>query len=638
MSKVLGTIGKVAGVIALIPSPIQPIAAAVAIVASVGSALLAKPPRRTGSSTDITIGANMPSPQILGECYYGGNRVLQVGYGTDDKIKNAYAGIVDVYSVGGPVNALVGAYTDFTLQTFTGTMANGYYVHNLYRRAQLGQSPEPSALTPNWAGCPDWGAAYKLSGMAAIFWGARFPAKGDVFRSGLPQFGAVWRGVPAYDPRYDGTYPGGAGAQRWASPANVAAFDAAKGSWGYTRNPGLHALRYALGSWERGPGAGTTYQLTFGMGLPIDGIVVADFVEFANVCDANGWTVNGVIFEPGDRWENLKNICAAGAAEPCIKGGRLGLRITAPRVSLDTITEADLADDDVKVPATRSYRERLNTIVPKYKSSAHKWEYVASNPVKVLDYVTQDGEERSEERQYNLVAGDAGAATQAAQLGAYDLVGGRERAPFDIALKPRLRRYRPGDQLNVHLPRSRLINQPCVILRRRFDPATMKVTLTMREEIVAKHAFALGQTGTTPPAISIYGPEDNDETANGTTAGLGGARQISSQSVPFPLTSDTSHIYVAAFAGVVDGISISFPAGTLSGLADSTFHGVFFAPASTAFSAVAAPALAQFEDSALVFIGWQATSSGGSTPTYPPAPTPPPGTGGGGRTPNMVEN
>ena len=41
---------------------------------------------------------------------------------------------------------------------------------------------------------------------------------------------------------------------------------------------------------------------------------VEDFVELANVCEANGWTCHGVIFEPGNKWENLKNILAAGGA------------------------------------------------------------------------------------------------------------------------------------------------------------------------------------------------------------------------------------------------------------------------------------------------------------------------------------
>jgi hypothetical protein len=589
MSGVLKAIGQVAGIIAMIPGPWQPIAAAVAVVANVGAALLAKKPGPVGASTQITIGGNQPSSQILGRCYSGGARMLQVGYGVEDDVQNAHAAIVDIYSVGGPLSGLVEIDADFAPVTFTATNADGYYHNNFHADTQLGATPEARALEPHWSGTPDWGADYKLSGKAAIFFNARFPKKGDVFHSGFPQTGAVWDGVLAYDPRLDSTYPGGSGSQRWASPADTSVFSAAKPTWVYSQNPGVQGLRYALGTWDRdesNPAA--TYLLTFGMGLPFDGIIVSDFIELANVCDANGWEVNGIIAEPGDRWENLKNICAAGGAEPCIKGGLLGLRISAPKVSLDTITRDDLADDDITVPATRSYRDRLNTIIPKYKSATHKWEYVASNPVQVLDYVTLDGEVRSEERQYNLVT----SADQAAQLAAYDLVNGRERFPIELVCKPRLRLYAPGDQLTVDIPEADLVAQDCVIMRRSVDPMTMKVTLTLMEETAAKHIFALDETGTSPPAISI----DDAGTLDGTTYGT--PAQISAiirgaYAAPAYMTAadagasvtitvpDTSWDYPDGTADVVR------TGGTINGCSYSTVYYVCFDDATLANAAPA---------------------------------------------------
>jgi hypothetical protein len=69
-------------------------------------------------------------------------------------------------------------------------------------------------------------------------------------------------------------------------------------------------------------------------------------VEWANLCDANGWTIGGAVYEaPGlSKWDNLKRICQAGGAKPVWTGGLLDFVLSAPRVALDTITADDLAE------------------------------------------------------------------------------------------------------------------------------------------------------------------------------------------------------------------------------------------------------------------------------------------------------
>ena len=499
----------------MVAPPAAPFLAAASAVLNVASAITAKKPQAQGSSTNITIGANMPSPYIIGECYYGGNRIHLVGYGTNNDVPNAYLAAIDVYGVGGPYQSLVGTYADFVEITFSGTNAVGFYHDHLYIDTQLGATPESTALTPFYSGTPDWGAGYKLSGKPAIFWNARFPKSGKKFGSGFPQTGAVWQGVKCYDPRLDSTYPGGSGSHRWADPTDKAAFSTAKATWTYSTNPGLHALRYALGTWERDEtDTDAEYQKVFGVGLQWDGVVASDFVELANVCDDNAWTCNGVIFEPGDKWGNLKSILQAGAAEPCFRNGRLGLRINTPRVSLDIITPSDIADGECVFPAMQSYRDRLNTIIPKFRSPAHKWEYVASNPVQVLDYVSADGEEKAEEVQLNLVTD----VDQAAQLAGLMLVGGREAGPITLQCKPRLRGYGPGDMLTLGDLGAgpQFDGKDCIVLQRSIDPATMVVSLTLVTEDPDKYEYALALTGTSPPAITITSPDELDDTESGT--------------------------------------------------------------------------------------------------------------------------
>ncbi|WP_230769785.1 hypothetical protein [Sphingomonas sp. Leaf4] len=511
MSGVLRVVGAVAGIVAMVPSPIQPIAAAVAVAANIGGALLAKKPApvATGSVNKTTIGANQPRPYLIGETYYAGNRRHWTGYGGKvGGVENPYLLMVDVYSGAGPVEGLVARYLDYVELPMSGNGATGYAANHLYSYGQLGQTPEPAALAVHWTTAPGWGADYKLSSYAAISWCLRFDEDAKIFSAGIPATGAVWRGVKAYDPRKDSTYPGGVGSHRWADPSDKVAFAAAKATWEWTRCPGLHGLRYALGTWERDETkADDPYLKTFGIGIPWDGIRIADFVALANVCDANGWHVDGTIFEPGSRNENLNNILAAGGAERCWVGGRLALKLSAPRVAIDTITEEDLATDDVEVGAMQGWEQRINTLTPKFRSAAHKWEYVPTKPVQVATFLAEDGEEKGDERQWNLVQ----SADQVAQLAAYELWDARELGEIVLTCKPRLRRYGPGDLVIVDLPEDGLPATPCVILRRTLDPATMTVQFVLIGETAAKHAFALSQTGTVPPTPALGGTQAYDD-------------------------------------------------------------------------------------------------------------------------------
>lgn len=96
----------------------------------------------------------------------------------------------------------------------------------------------------------------------------------------------------------------------------------------------------------------------------------------------------------------------------------------------------------------------------------------------------------------------------------------------------------------------------------------------------------------------------------------------------FPVTSDDTHIMIAAFTAVLDdGRSMAFPAGTIGSLANSTTYGVFWRFSTSAWEVDVTPAISRKASSDYVFIGWTTTSTAG---TFPAAPSPPPGYQGDG--------
>lgn len=584
MALALSTVGKIAGVVAMVTAPFAPGVAAVAGLISgitqTGAALLAKKPPIQGSATNITIGANQPSPYMMGDTYSGGKMVHKVGYGPEiNKVKNPYLAMSVIYSVGGPIAGIDSYYADFQPLSFSGDEATGYFSQILFRQSSVGPLLQTTALAGPWGAIPQWGSDAKLSGKAHVLWSAKWDSKNGKYNAGLPQLGIRGRGVLTWDPRADSTYPGGSGTQRWADPKDRAAFDAARATWVYTARPGLHALRYALGTWERDLNNPTSnYVLTFGIGLPLDQIVVEDFVELENICDLNGWEVSGTIEEPGDKWANMKRILETGGAEPCWKGGRLGVKITAPRIALDTITRSDLAGR-IRAQGCAAWRDRINTVIPQYTSPDHKWQLQPLRKISVADFVAEDGEEKPKEQPFQLVK----APTQAAQLATYRLYDSREFGPIEIPVLPRLRHYRGGDRLNLEQAIVDELGIPhgeVIVLQRSFDPGTMTGVLTVMGDTEEKHAAALGRTGTAPPAIYIPTTEERDgASAVGTDPSI--EQLLIANSYPLGITisgadmDGTANVTISAHERVYQDKTVAVDGATITGLSNGTTYWIY---------------------------------------------------------------
>src|SRR3546814_2300497 len=84
----------------------------------------------------------------------------------------------------GPIEGIEAFQVDRVTVPFSGTAATGSYAGYMWLDKQLGACPESNALsfspTP-----PQWGASYKLSGLAAGLWTLKFDKKGKKFAGGL---------------------------------------------------------------------------------------------------------------------------------------------------------------------------------------------------------------------------------------------------------------------------------------------------------------------------------------------------------------------------------------------------------------------------------------------------------------------
>jgi len=575
---------------------------AIAGAASAVLSLAAGTPKGSigGSATQFKIDKDAGLPIVIGRTYSGGNVVHRQYYGS----KNSLESWVTVHSIG-PVRSLGPLLINKVAVAMNGTAIGGAYTGFMWLDQQLGAVPEGRALAGPQGNFPGWSAAHKLSGLAADLWTLKFDEKGKIYPNGVPQRGRMVEGVYVYDPRLDSTYPGGSGACRLGNEETYV----------WSECPALHALTWAFGRIQNG-------VLVAGGGMKIGGIDIAPFVDWANVCDANGWKAGGIVYTNSDNsWDILKMIAQAGGGEVMPVGAQLSCTYTAPRVSIGTITAEDITGD-VDVPGTASRRLRRNTVIPRVRLETHGWEEVPLDAIAIPAYVTVDGGSRPTELTFPLVQ----QVDQGAQLGLYAMWNGRELDGIVLPAKVYAIGYRPGDCLTVDIPEASLNARDVVVRNREIEGSTMGVTLTCRSETFAKHAFCLGKTGNAPPTPDLSVPPAYPiETTRA-------AYQIleATQSVAYPVTSTSTTVSVAAFEGTIDdGRRLSFPSYQATGLAESTTYIVLWNIAAASYSVpTVANAYAQIASPEYVIVRYISTSAADGT--YPSQPTAPGGDGGGG--------
>ena len=574
---------------------------------AISLASIAAQPKGTvgGNPTKFTINKDSGYPYAMGRTLSGGRVAHRQYYGS----KNSLESWVTVHSIG-PVKSLGPLLIDKAPVSFSsGAATSGSYAGHMWLDEQLGACPEPASLQGPQGAFPGWdGVTSKISGLAADLWTLKLDEKGKVYPNGVPQRARMIEGVFVYDPRFDSTYPGGSGSCRLGQEETYV----------WSENPALHAITWAFGRIQNG-------MLIAGGGLKVNGIDLAPFVEWANVCEVNNWKVGGVVYTADDdSWDVLKMIAQAGGGEVMPVGAMLSCTFSAPRVSIGLITSADIMGE-VDAPSSASRRVRRNTVIPRVRLESHGWEEVPLNAIEIADYIAVDGGRRPKEVRLPLVQD----ANQGAELGLYEVMNARELTPI-LPCKVYAIGYRPGDCLTIDIPEASLNGRDVIVREREIDGGSMGVTLTCRTETPSKHEFVLGKTGTPPPTPDLSVPP-----AYPVEAELQGAARViieGTQSVAFPVAPGVGQIAIQAFTAATSiPAQVSFPSATITGLAAATKYIVLYDMSAATYIAVGATTSAAFAavaDPDNIIVRYTTTPN--EDGTYPTNPTPPDGDGGGG--------
>lgn len=461
------------------------------------SALMTPNVGRGGSPTAFKADPSAPISGVMGRFGVAGRQVHANVWGKD----NLYLSFAVALSLG-PIQSYEAFTAAGTPVTFPGAQGLAAptepYINKMWQTTRLGLPTDaylspPTGLADGSPAMTEWTSAHTLPGFAHVFWTMKNNSKREGYQSGVPAPLWTLHGMKVWDPRLDSTYPGGSGSQRrtdWTT-------------WTYSANPYLHAL-----AWVRGHHklvAGGTIDLTkrlAGVGAPDAAIDIAAFVEGANVADANAWAISGEWTTADDKWQTLAAMLQAGGGVPISQGAQISCMVEAPRTSLMTVTGADIVGS-VSLNVMASRRDRPNTVIPRVRLEAHKFEEVALGAVTSATYVTEDaGETRVIETAYRFV----GLAKQGAELAGYGLANTRETLKASIPCKPHLLGLRAGDAFTVTEPELGLSGQKFVVMRRSFDPSSSIVTLDVRSETDAKHAWALGRSADAPASPSLTAP------------------------------------------------------------------------------------------------------------------------------------
>lgn len=387
-----------------------------------------------------------------------------------------------------------------------------------------------------------WTSDHRGRGICYVVWSCML-SNGNKFPSGRPDPIFVLKGRRLYDPRLDSTKPGGSGDHRIDDQT----------TWEWSNNAALCAYDYA-----RGIFAGATPRRVAGLGLPLDLIDEGWVVASANVCGAEGWTIDGPFEAGSDPAEMLKTFAEHMAGRVATRKGRLSIIAGNDWPSSLTIYEDDLAGA-VKIKYAREWRETFNAIKGTYRDATTNYEAVETNLIAVDAWAEEDGGQTFEKAMPFPFTHDQAKATRLAKFWLH-----RSRAPRRIECAVKLIKSRAieGDLVDVEFP-SYGISETYEVVSWSLDQSGF-AQLTLELWDAAGLEWSEGEEGDPPVwsridriPITPPTPDEGDWEVTPTLNTAGG--------LPLFLVEGTSPDWVTGVevAFRQDGDSVWIPAGRL---------------------------------------------------------------------------
>lgn len=479
-------------------------------------------------------------PFALGRVAAAGRIVHRDEWGAD----NRYQSIWTVCSGCGPIQQIEGFFADDVAVSFgaNGAASSGAYADKMWLQTTLGTSSDTALAQTGLAkaspGYEGWGASKALPYRSACQLTLYQDSKFKSYPSGEPRTRLTLKGIKLYDPRLDSTVPGGSGSHRWGTPSTYA----------YSDNPALLALNWAMGLYEGS-------QLVGGIGAGSAGVHLPAFMEWANVCDANGWVASAYPSSLDDRHQVLLGLMQAGGARYARFSGKISCIVSAPKSSVVTLSVDDTAGP-FEIATNADRLDKINTLVPTCRMESHNWEDVPQDEISVASYVTTDGGVIDRDLSYPFVAlhADGSNRDQIAELAAYAILDSREPFSGTVPLKPWAMQIEPGDVFTITEPGFLLDGVELKCLTRSFDPMTNIVRVSYISESAGKHDFALGRTNTPPVPATITVPDIYDvppPAVDVWSASAGGGQQPSIV-VTGSADQDNAKAFIVEFRTTVD--------------------------------------------------------------------------------------
>lgn len=206
--------------------------------------------------------------------------------------------------------------------------------------------------------------------------------------TGWPEMKWVVEGIPLYDPRRDGSLPGGSGPQRWGQPSTWGQAPANAKVAAYNFIRGI----YYKGVWQWG-GNAEAYRLPLDYWFPA-----------MNACDEeialkNGGTVprghvGGEIHFDDDPREILAELDKSVCGYTTLQGGFYKTWVGGPGLSVMTITDEDwVITEDREDVLYQGPDQTYNTAYSYYPDPRNKWEMKDGPRYVDDDALAEDGRE-----------------------------------------------------------------------------------------------------------------------------------------------------------------------------------------------------------------------------------------------------